>query len=117
MGKIINDQINNIGLRMKFNEKNNLTKKVMNDNVKKINNDIDIDKLGDSGYQGIKDIHFKSKIPIKKSKGKKLTKWEKKFNHLLSKRRILVENVIRKCKIFRITKDTYRGKHKNYGKT
>ena len=77
----------------------------------------DILLLGDSGYQGMKDIHFKSKIPIKKSKGKKLTKWEKRFNHLLSKRRILVENVIRKCKIFRITKDTYRGKHKNYGKT
>ena len=41
LGKVINDQIGNIGLRMKFNEKNNLTKKAMNDNVKKINNDID----------------------------------------------------------------------------
>jgi len=44
LGKIINNQIDNIGLRMKFNEKNNLTKKAMNDNVEKINNDID--KLG-----------------------------------------------------------------------
>ena len=36
---------------------------------------------------------------------------------MLSKQRILVENVIRRCKIFRITKEIYRGKHKNYGRT
>jgi len=32
----------------------------------------------------------------------------------LSKKRILIENVNRQCKIFRIVKDTCRGKHKNY---
>jgi IS5 family transposase len=73
--------------------------------------------LADLGYQGIKDIHTNSEIPIKKSKGKKLTKIQKKYNHLLSKKRILVENIIRRCKIFRIVKDVYRGKHKNHGKT
>lgn len=72
--------------------------------------------LADSGYQGIKDIHANSKIPIKKSRGRKLTKRQKKYNHLLSKKRILVENIIRRCKIFRIVKDVYRGKHKNHGK-
>ena len=29
---------------------------------------------------------------------------------------IVVENIIRRCKIFRIAKDVYRGKHKNHGK-
>ena len=52
----------------------------------------------------------------KKPKGKELTKRQKLYNHLLSKKRIVVENVIRRCKIFRITKDVYRGKHKNHGK-
>ena len=72
--------------------------------------------LGDSGYQGIKDIHTNSRIPIKKPKGKKLTKRQKLYNHLLSKKRIIVENIIRRCKIFRMTKEVYRGKHKNHGK-
>ena len=72
--------------------------------------------LGDSGYQGIKDIHINSRIPIKKPQGKKLTKRQKLYNHLLSKKRIIVENIIRRCKIFRITKEVYRGKHKNHGK-
>jgi len=72
--------------------------------------------LGDSGYQGIKDMHSNSCTPVKKPKGKTLTKRQKLYNHLLSKKRIVVENVIRRCKIFRITKDVYRGKHKNHGK-
>lgn len=76
----------------------------------------DVKILGDSGYQGIKEIHSNSRTPIKKLKGKKLTKRQKLYNHLLSKKRIVVENVIRRCKIFRITKDVYRGKHKNHGK-
>lgn len=75
-----------------------------------------IQLLGDSGYQGIEDIHANSQIPIKKPKGGKLTKDQKTYNHLLSKKRILIENIIRRCKIFRITKDVYRGKHKNHGK-
>ena len=76
----------------------------------------DIEILGDSGYQGIKDIHANSRAPIKKPKEKKLTKRQKLYNHLISKKRIVVENIIRRCKIFRITKDVYRGKHKNHGK-
>lgn len=72
--------------------------------------------LADLGYQGIVDIHANSQIPTKKPKGKELTKEQKKHNHLLSKKRIIVENIIRRCKIFKITKDVYRGKHKNHGK-
>ncbi len=72
--------------------------------------------LADAGYQGIKAIHKNSKIPYKATKKKPLTKEQKKFNLELSKKRIIVENVIRRCKIFRIVKETFRGKHINYGK-
>jgi len=88
--------------------------KLFKDSKARITSGIKI--LGDSGYQGIKDMHSNSRTPVKKPKGKKLTKRQKLYNHLLSKKRIVVENVIRRCKIFRITKDVYRGKHKNHGK-
>jgi hypothetical protein len=70
--------------------------------------------LADSGYQGIEKYHKNSVIPFKKKKGKSLTAQEKAHNKALSKQRISVENVNRQCKIFRIVKDVYRGKHKNY---
>lgn len=70
--------------------------------------------LADSGYQGIVKYHEKSTIPFKKKKGQSLTTEEKAHNKALSKKRILIENVNRQCKIFRIVKDVYRGKHKNY---
>ena len=72
--------------------------------------------LADSGYQGINKIHANTWIPTKKTKKHPLTKQEKIDNKRLSSLRIYVENVNRRCKIFKITKDTYRGKHKNYGK-
>ena len=53
-------------------------------------------------------------IPFKKKKGQSLTTKEKSHNKTLSKKRILIENVNRQCKIFRIVKDIYRGKHKSY---
>ncbi|MBF0240985.1 MAG: transposase [Desulfamplus sp.] len=74
-------------------------------------------KIGDSGYQGIDKLYSNALIPIKKKKGKSLTKEERKYNRDLGKQRILIEHVNRRCKIFRIVKETYRGKHKNYGKT
>ena len=76
----------------------------------------EIKKLADSGYQGIQKIYGNTEIPIKKKKNKQLTIEEKKHNKRLSKKRIFIENVIRRCKIFRIVKEKYRGKHKNYGK-
>lgn len=72
--------------------------------------------LADSGYQGIEKIHANSKTPHKKTKKKSLTISQKKENKELSKQRILIEHINRRCKIFRITKEVYRGKHKNYSK-
>jgi len=73
--------------------------------------------LADSGYQGIHKYHLKSNIPIKKTKGKSRTAEDRVHNKKLSKQRILIENVNRRCKVFRIVKDVYRGKHKNYSLT
>ena len=70
--------------------------------------------LADSAYQGIVGYHLNSIIPFKKKKGQPLTTNEKSHNKARSKKRILIENVNRQCKIFRIVKDIYRGKHKNY---
>jgi len=77
----------------------------------------DIQKIADAGYQGIQQIYQNSQIPIKKTKKKALSVEDKKYNRELAKVRILIEHVNRRCKIFRIVKETYRGKHKNYGKT
>lgn len=77
----------------------------------------DTELLADSGYQGVNKYHENSVIPIRKKKGKLLTAEAKAHNKALSKRRILIENINRLCKIFRAVKDVYRGKHKNYGLT
>ncbi len=77
----------------------------------------DSELLADSGYQGLNKYHKNSLIPIKKKKDKSLTYEDKAHNKKLSKRRILIENVNRLCKIFRIVKEVFRGKHKNYGLT
>ena len=75
------------------------------------------EKLADSGYQGIAKLYANSSTPIKEYRSKPLTREAKQFNRQLATRRIGIEHIVRWCKIFRITKDIYRGKHRNYGKT
>ena len=70
--------------------------------------------LADSGYQGLKGWHGNSETPAKKSKLHPLTKGQKSSNRKLSKERILVENVIRRLKIFRILSDRYRNRRKRF---
>ena len=73
--------------------------------------------LADSGYQGMHKHHHNSTLPVKKKKGQSLSAEDKAHNKALSKQRVFIEHVNRRCKIFRIVKETYRGKHKHYGKT
>ncbi|MCS7318117.1 MAG: transposase [Candidatus Dojkabacteria bacterium] len=73
-------------------------------------------KIVDLGYLGIDKICNNIEIPIKKRKNKSLTEEDKKYNKKLSKIRVKIEHVNRRCKIFRIVKDKYRNKHKNYSK-
>jgi IS5 family transposase len=69
----------------------------------------------DSGYQGIQNKHTNSKIPHKGKKKKPLTKVQKKENQLLSSSRVVVENVLRTLKIFRILAEKYRNRRKRFG--
>ena len=71
--------------------------------------------IADKGYQGIAKIHQLSETPIKKKKGKKLTKEEKKYNRQLNRLRITVEHINRRLKIFKILSYPYRNRGKRFG--
>jgi len=75
----------------------------------------EIEIKADSGYQGLQKKHAKVLIPKKNSKLHKLTKEDKRVNRALSKKRIKVENVIRRLKIFRILAERYRHRRKRLG--
>lgn len=70
----------------------------------------------DKGFQGIKELYPNAETPYKESKKNPLSREQKRYNRALSKERIIVEHRNRECKIFRICKEQYRGKHKNYEK-
>ena len=87
--------------------------KLFKDKFIGINKPIQI--LADSGYQGILDLHANSQIPIKKRKNQQLTDEEKRYNRELSRVRIVIENVNRRIKRFKIMCDRYRNKRKRHG--
>ena len=70
----------------------------------------DISALLDSGYQGVNKFFANAIVPFKGSKLHPLTEEQKAFNTILSKYRVAIEHVNREIKIFRICKETYRGK-------
>jgi hypothetical protein len=74
-----------------------------------------IKALLDSGYQGILKFHKNSETPKKKPKGGDLTIDEKAENKRLAKIRILVENIIARVKVFKITANKYRNRRKRFG--
>jgi ABC-type Fe3+/spermidine/putrescine transport system ATPase subunit len=69
----------------------------------------------DSGYQGLQKKPAKVLLPKKQIKLKKLTRAEKRANRGLASRRIRVENVIRRLKIFRILAERYRNRRRRLG--
>lgn len=71
--------------------------------------------IADKGYQGITKFHNLSQTPIKKPRGKKLTKAQKKYNRELNRLRITVEHVNRRLKIFKILAYPYRNRHRRFG--
>jgi transposase len=71
--------------------------------------------LADAGYQGLADLHANSRTPVKKTKLHPLTKEQKASNRVLSRQRILIENIIRRLKIFRILSERYRNRRKRFG--
>jgi hypothetical protein len=70
--------------------------------------------LADSGYQGILEYHGYSLIPIKKPKGRELSTAEKAFNREISRRRIVIENINAKIKVFKIMSYPYRNRRRRH---
>jgi hypothetical protein len=74
-------------------------------------------KYADAGYQGLVNLYANSFTPRKSSKKHPLSPEDIAYNRELARLRIAIEHVNRRCKIFRIVKETYRGKRKHYHKT
>lgn len=71
--------------------------------------------MADKGYQGIQKLHPLSRIPYKKKPKETLTKEQKKFNRTLASERIIIENIHRSLKIFRILSSRYRNRRRRFG--
>lgn len=69
----------------------------------------------DSGYTGIQKLQGSSLLPKKRSKGKSLTKEERRSNRRIASQRVLNENVIGRIKRFKILSDKYRNRRKRFG--
>jgi len=70
--------------------------------------------LADAGYQGLAELHQNSQTPFKKSKYHALTKREKQSNRVLARKRIVIEHIFRKLKVFRILSEKYRNRRKRF---
>jgi len=70
--------------------------------------------LADAGYQGLTGLHENSQTPFKKSKYHALTKREKQSNRSLARKRIEIEHIFRKLKVFRILSERYRNRRKRF---
>lgn len=71
----------------------------------------------DLGFLGMQKLYPQAELPKKASKYHPLTKEQKRSNKQLASERVLVEHINRERKTFKICKERYRGKHKNYEKT
>ena len=69
----------------------------------------------DLGYWGLQSCSEKVILPLKNSKLHQLSKVEKKLNRELAGKRVKVENVIRRLKVFRILSERYRHRRKRFG--
>ena len=73
-----------------------------------------LEVLADSGYQGLQKLHEKSRTPRKKPPRAELSAEQKQSNRELSRRRVVVEHVIRSLKIFRILAERYRNRRQRF---
>lgn len=68
-----------------------------------------------NGYQGIQRSHANSRLPHKKPRGGHLTQEQRADNRLLARRRVVIEQVNRCLKIFRILAERYRNRRRRFG--
>lgn len=71
--------------------------------------------LADSGFQGLQRLHANTALPTKHSRKAPLGRVDKALNQVISSERVLVENVIRRVKVFRIMSERYRNRRKRFG--
>ncbi len=71
--------------------------------------------MADLAYKGFKEIKSKLLIPIKKSKNIELSREAKRINKEISRRRIRIEHINSKLKVFRILGERYRNRRKRFG--
>jgi hypothetical protein len=74
----------------------------------------EIEAVTDTGYQGLQKLHRKTLMPKKRSKNNPLTSEDKKNNQMISKERVVNENVIGNLKRFKIIADRYRNRRKRF---
>jgi DDE superfamily endonuclease len=71
------------------------------------------ERLADSGYQGLTKRHPNSRTPHQRRRQAiALTPEQQAHNRALASERVLVENVIRRLKVFRVLKETCRHRRK-----
>lgn len=75
----------------------------------------DMKLRADLGYWGLQSEFSQVILPLKNSKLHKLTRSEKQLNRDSASKRVKVENVIRRLKIFRILSERYRHRRKRFG--
>ena len=73
------------------------------------------ESLQDKGYQGIQKLHANSRLPKKKPRGGQLTSEDKAYNRQLARERVVIEQVNRCLKIFRILAERYRNRRRRFG--
>ena len=70
--------------------------------------------LADKGYQGIEKLHSHSCIPQKKTIQAELSAEDKSQNSVFAQKRIVVDRVHRKLKVFRILSSRYKNRHRRF---
>jgi hypothetical protein len=76
-----------------------------------VSNSIPVD--ADLGYLGIQAYHRNSFIPIKRSKNHQVTEEEKEYNKGLARRRVVIEHINCRIKVFKCMSYPYRGHYCN----
>ncbi len=71
--------------------------------------------LHDKGYQGIQKLHANSQLPHKKPRGGQLNRAQKADNRALARHRVVIEQVNRCLKVFRILAERYRNRRRRFG--
>lgn len=70
--------------------------------------------LGDLGYVGMKQFHEQCVLPHKRTKLQPLSEAQKLENRERASRRIIVEHVFRRIKIFKMLSEKYRNRRQRF---